>query len=241
MNLYLDIETIPTQDPETKVMLTADVGASRDDLLACLKAPGNYKDPVKIAEYIAAETAKIHAGFDAEVRDAIEKTSFDGGAGQIVCIGWAIEDEEPQSLRPMDLSAHAEGDMLSLWFSTMQAMFYGGTRPVVVGHNHIAFDLPFIWKRAIVHRARPPFWFPRDVKPWSDTVFDTMTQWYGPGARAGGSMEKLCRALGLDGKGDISGADVWPMVQAGRTDEVCTYCRGDVSRTREIYKRLTFA
>ena len=56
------------------------------------------------------------------------------------------------------------------------------------------------------------------------------------------SMDRLCKILGIPGKGDgPTGADVWPMVQAGRIDEVGEYCRQDVSRTREIHKRLTFA
>ena len=58
--------------------------------------------------------------------------------------------------------------------------------------------------------------------------------------RAGGSMDRLCRLLGIPGKGDISGADVWPMVKAGKLAEVAEYCRGDVERTRALYNRMTF-
>lgn len=55
-------------------------------------------------------------------------------------------------------------------------------------------------------------------------------------------MDRLCRVLGIPGKGDgPSGADVWPMVQAGKLDEVTAYCRADVERTRSLYQRLTFA
>ena len=34
--------------------------------------------------------------------------------------------------------------------------------------------------------------------------------------------------------------NVWPMVKAGKLDEVASYCRADVERTRAIYKRLMF-
>ena len=69
--------------------------------------------------------------------------------------------------------------------------------------------------------------------------FDTMIAWRGFGAKAGGSMDAVCKALGFDGKGDISGADVWPYIKAGRELEVADYCDDDVKRTREIFKRLT--
>jgi predicted PolB exonuclease-like 3'-5' exonuclease len=67
-----------------------------------------------------------------------------------------------------------------------------------------------------------------------------MVQWDSQ-QRAGGSMDRLCRLLGIPGKGDISGADVWPMVQSGRIQEVAKYCRDDVERTRAMHKRMTFA
>ena len=59
-------------------------------------------------------------------------------------------------------------------------------------------------------------------------------------------MDRLCRALGLPQKGDeigedIDGSKVWDFVQAGRLDDVATYCCGDVERVREVYNRLTFA
>jgi hypothetical protein len=41
MKIYLDIETIPTQRPEIQEHVKSNV-----------KAPGNYKDPAKIAAYI---------------------------------------------------------------------------------------------------------------------------------------------------------------------------------------------
>jgi hypothetical protein len=38
----------------------------------------------------------------------------------------------------------------------------------------------------------------------------------------------------------MTGADVWPAVQAGRLDEVAEYCRQDVRRVREIFQRMNF-
>jgi predicted PolB exonuclease-like 3'-5' exonuclease len=54
------------------------------------------------------------------------------------------------------------------------------------------------------------------------------------------SLDRLCKVLGLPGKDDMTGADVWPYVQAGRLDEVAEYCRQDVRRVREIFQRMNF-
>lgn len=221
--ITIDLETIPAQRDELRQMVAEGV-----------RPPGTLKKAESIAEWEATQRA-------AAVEQAVESTSFDGGLGQIVVIGWAVDDQAAQSVQVIDLTLQAEADMLAGFFVHMKRITAGtsGLRPVIVGHNVAGFDLPFLWKRAIVHGIRPPLWIPRDPKPWSDTVFDTMTQWAGTKDRI--SMDRLCRILGIDGKGDgPTGADVWPMVKAGKLDEVAAYCRADVERTRGIYKRLMF-
>jgi predicted PolB exonuclease-like 3'-5' exonuclease len=54
-----------------------------------------------------------------------------------------------------------------------------------------------------------------------------------------GSMERICKALGIPGKGDFDGsmvAETWPVDR----QKVIDYCKNDVIRTREMYKRMTF-
>jgi predicted PolB exonuclease-like 3'-5' exonuclease len=241
MNIIIDIETIPVQSPEHIAAIKAGMDEARDTALASVKAPGNYKDEAKIAEYIANAKAGILAEHDTAVVKAIERTSFDGGYGQIVCIAWAQDDGDTSALQVADLSLKSEAALLEVFFSDMRKL-YGthGTKPCLVGHNLNAFDIPFIWKRAMVHGIRPPLWFPRDPKPWAETTFDTMTAWSGVKDRI--SMDALCRILGIPGKGDgPTGADVWPMVQRGELDAVTAYCRDDVERTRALFKRMTFA
>ena len=54
-------------------------------------------------------------------------------------------------------------------------------------------------------------------------------------------MDRICRLMGIPGKGDFGGADVWPAVQRGEFETVERYCRDDVQRTRAMHKRMTFA
>lgn len=224
MNIYFDIETIPSQLP-----------GIREELSASVTAPATYKKPESIAQWLAENR-------EAEAEAAWLKTSFDGGVGQIVCIGWAVEDRPAVSLVCNDLSLADEADVLGEWFDRLKTAHSGnsGTRPVLIGHNHIAFDIPFVWKRAMVHGIKPPGWFPRNPKPWAESVIDTMLLW-DANQRSGGSMDRLCRLLGIPGKGDFGGADVWPAIQDGDFENVASYCRADVERTRAMFKRMTFA
>ena len=240
MNMYLDIETIPVQCPELITGLRADMKAELDESLASIRAPSNYKDEAKIAEFVNTAHSKMLAEHDARVEDAILKTSFDGGMGQICVIGWAIEDAEPFSYHVEDLTPAAERKMLQDFFCVLLDAWSPTDRLCLIGHNVIGFDIRFLWQRAMVLGVKPPMHcLPRDPKPWGDTAFDTMTAWAGLKDRV--SMDKLCRIFGIPGKGDMDGSKVWPLVAAGRIEEVAAYCKGDVSRARALHRRMTFA
>lgn len=217
-DIFFDIETIPSQLP-----------GILDEFKAAVTAPAQYKKADSIAEWLRENR-------DAEAERQWLNTSFDGGLGQICVIGVALGDDDPVSFAVSDLSTAAERQVLSDFFGVV-AMAGAGSR--VIGHNVIGFDMRFVWQRAMVLGVKPPFHFPRDPKPWGDQAFDTMTAWSGVKDRI--SMDRLCRIFGIEGKGDMDGSKVWPMVQEGRIAEVAEYCRGDVLRTRAMFKRMTFA
>ena len=108
---------------------------------------------------------------------------------------------------------------------------------VFVGHNLAAFDLPFLRKRCVVLGIKPPRYIPFSAKAWDKTIYDTMLQW---DAKNFVGMDKLCRILGIAGKGDMDGSKVWPAVRDGGIEKVAEYCKGDVERTRALFNRMTF-
>lgn len=217
-DIFFDIETIPSQLP-----------GILDEFKAAVTAPAQYKKADSIAEWLRENR-------DAEAERQWLNTSFDGGLGQICVIGVALGDDDPVSFAVSDLSTAAERQVLSDFFGVV-ALAGAGSR--VIGHNVIGFDLRFVWQRAMVLGVKPPFNFPRDPRPWGDQAFDTMTAWSGVKDRI--SMDRLCRIFGIDGKGDMDGSKVWPLVRDGRIADVAEYCRGDVLRTRALFKRMTFA
>lgn len=217
--LYLDIETLPTNDAN----IMAEIAAS-------VTPPGSYKKPETIAEW-ERETKP------ALVKEAIAKTSFSGAAGSVCCIGWAWNDAEPRSLQVEDDMNERDvlGSLSNVLTDTRPSGF---DRPVIVGHYVAGFDIRFLWQRAFVLGVQMPAWFPRDPKPWADGIHDTMAMW---GGKESISLDDLCRALGLPGKGNITGADVADLWQRGEREAVAAYCRGDVERVRAVHRKMMFA
>lgn len=230
MNIYLDIETIPSQNPDIRRQLETDAMAEK----ALIKAPANYKDEAKITEYIAAKSAEI----DADIENRWRKTALDGAYGQIVACAIACDDGRIESASDMN-----ERAMLD-WINNMMAgMTQGYQLPVFIGHNISGFDLKFIFQRMVINQIKPHKNIPFFAKPWDDCIFDTMVKWAGVGNRV--SLDKLCKVLNIDVKGseigeEIDGSKVWDFVKAGRLDDVEAYCAGDVARVRKIHKLMTF-
>lgn len=234
MNIYLDIETIPGQAP-----------AVREMIAETITPPANMSKPETIAKWWAEQS-------ETAIEEAWRKTSLDGAFGHIAVIGYAINDAEPVTIyHDLYGAPEVERDMLGTFFSAIaeagSRTLAGGTRsdttPTFIGHNVLDFDLRFIFQRAVMLGIRPPSCIPFDAKPWDKTVFDTMTAW--AGARNLVSLDKLCRAFGIDTKGseigeEIDGSNVWDFVREGRIADVARYCAGDVERVRQIHRRLTF-
>lgn len=112
---------------------------------------------------------------------------------------------------------------------------------VFCGHNIAGFDLPFLKARSIILAVKPPSVLIKamNAKPWDICIADTMLLW-NPDSQKRASMDKICKAFGIDGKDDFDGsmvAETWPV----DPQKVIDYCEDDVRRTRAMYKRMTFS
>lgn len=216
--LYLDIETIPLQDP-TRIAT----------FVNGIKAPGQYKKPEAIEKWIEENKA-----------DQIAKTSFNGGLGHICQICCVVDGEGPIEKEPFKLSLGQDTNnekSLLIRFSdyvTDAAIDY--TPPIIVGHNVNGFDIPFIWQRCMVLGVKLPPFFPKDPKPWDLDTFDTMLQW--AGHRGTVSLDNLAGYMGFYGKGDVDGSMVAQMWADGKHDEIAEYCMQDVLLTKKIHLKM---
>lgn len=210
--VYLDIETIPCQSPDFRVKARAGI-----------KPPGNIKKSESIKAWLDENA-------DTAADEAVAKTSFDPAHGHICTIGYAVENDPPTALHAD--TVEEEKRIIELFLGSLP----GVGLCQFIGHNVAAFDLRFILNRAIVLGVKLPSIFPRDIKPWSDTVFDTMIAWAGTRGTIG--LDRLAQALGLAGKGDFDGSMVAAAWSAGEHEKITTYCKQDVNTVRDIHHRF---
>jgi len=222
MKLFIDIETIPTQREDLRQLIE-------------VKAPGNYKKQESIDKW-------IEDNHETEFDKLWRKTGLDGSQGEIICISWATEDNKPKVVK-RDLGESEEVLLAEFFFELAKDLVDQNSdyliQPRWIGHNICDFDLRFIWHRCVVNNVKPRIHIPYDAKPWSNKVFDTLYEWKGNN-KAGGSLNKVCKILGILEKGDIDGSKVWDYVKEGKVDEVAEYCKDDVRRVQDLYKRMKF-
>ena len=213
-DIYIDIETIPNQSPEYHASVRAGI-----------KPPGTIKKPESIEAWMAENA-------DAVAAETIAKTSLDPATGHICCLGFAIGNGKAQYYEARKLED--ERHILGNFFAVLPDI--GLNR--FIGHYISGFDIRFILCRAVALGVQlpTPTMFPRDIKPWSQEIFDTMVAWSGAKDRI--SQDNLCRALGLPGKGSFDGSMVAEAWADGRYGEIARYCLHDVETVRAIHHRF---
>lgn len=199
----------------------------------------------RIAADVLEHNASLKKPHDADqvarlTDEAHRKTALDGAVGEIVVISAAIDDGPVCSWSREDWRLpQSEASLLRRFRDDMHDAL-DGRGAVVVGHNVVGFDRPFLRQRSLVLSTPLPRWMTAPIKPWEATDVDTMLMWTGGTPGKSISLDRLARALGLPGKtGDIDGAHVWDAVLAGHTLDVVAYCERDVDLTRRVFHRMS--
>ena len=186
MNVYLDIETLPADmDDAAKAALVAD------------KVPGNYKDPEKIAAWIAREADEVW-----------RRTALDWELARVLCVGVAIEDEDP-------LVIYSEDATPAVILDGFDAILAVLDRPTLIGHYVDSFDLQLLRMLAAEHNH--PLLTRIPSAKWSPRVIDTAARAAGSNPRGidHASLGKLCRKLRIPAKSDMDGSKVYDAWVAG--------------------------
>lgn len=166
--------------------------------------------------------------------DEIAKTSLSGLFGELVVMSFAVDDEEPVLIVRDITDPDGERAMLADFAVRMAPM-----KPAKVVAHNAEFDRNMIRQRSIVQSVDLPRIFSAvDVKPWESPWVCTMAMWTDD-RRGRVSLDALCLALGVHGKGGMDGSMVATMVRQGRLDEVAAYCAQDVRCVRAAYYRMT--
>lgn len=196
-------------------------------LLPDVEASKTIKDPAKIAADIAEKKSK-----------QIDKMGLDPLFGRVFCFAFA-NDEHKGGYTISELDDKHEREMIQ---KIMQVLGNDGMR--LVTFNGIGFDLPFVYKRAIILGVSPANFGAPPLSAWtkrysSDRHFDLMKLWccWESGSYIG--LDVLASVVLGCGKKEMDFAEFPELVKTeeGR-EKVYEYCLQDTRLTWELYKRL---
>ena len=226
MNVYIDVETIPSQQDWYRAELAHEAENAE------YRAPSNWKDPEKIA----AEVKRKKAEALAEVNEQWLKSALDGAYGEIVVICTKTNGHTRAMFQSEDTDERRLLETFCDWVETqLTREGLHRRKPHFIGHN-VQFDLKFLWKRLKVHNIQAPFPIPHNATPWSGEYGDTMYRW---DSTSKIKLTRLCQVLGVQVADGITGADVWPLWEAGEHEVVIDHCIADVERVVELWRKLS--
>lgn len=173
------------------------------------------------------------------VRDEyLRKGALTAEIGKIVCITVGKFDVDGN---PVLKSFYGDNEVKIL--SDFVNVVKGNPR-ILVGHNIIGFDLPYIRKRYFSNQLDNYLTFSQGndsgVKPWDleKSVVDTMNMWKGTGF-TNTSLDMLCYTLGIPSpKTKLQGNEVSNAYYNGKVDEIASYCEQDVLAVMNVILRL---
>lgn len=219
MNLFIDIETTPDlRDGALQRCIDA------------VEAPGQYKKPDSIAEWKKENAEAIG-------KNNWSRTALDPLSGGIYVIGYAIEDQAPQTLwrQPQE----PEGTFLAAALSSIAAQRdrYDNVRPAKwIGWNILNFDIPFLAKRCAILGVNPQLRIPIGNRYNNEKVLDLMQAW--SGFKDFNKQRDVAAAMGIALQDETDGKDLWEAVLRDGVSAAAKKCASDIDALRQIYNRM---
>ncbi len=242
----IDIETIPGQKPgefqrilEALPPVKAPSGATKAEMAREAGLFGEELEAMTKEDVVAFYEKFKSSDRTEEAMQVWKKQALDGAKGEIFCIGIKIDDDETVCLNRKSPDVEDERRLIETFNVFLQKIKLPKAATAgFVGHNIYGFDLPFLFKRHVLHGVAPYF----DLQPakYSGVFYDTMLKWCeGGNSRIG--LSSLCEILGIESsKNGIDGSQVFDMVCQGRHAEIFEYCKGDVEDVCKVFQKMTF-
>lgn len=156
---------------------------------------------------------------------------------KVACLSFLWIEDGNFILRSLSLDKMSESEILNTFLRAFTK------KPTLISWNGAGFDLPVLLYRMAHHKINAAALTDAGVQKYdylhrySEKHLDLMDKFtFG----AWGNKQKLdtiASLCGFAGKGDVDGSQVVPMVQAGKWQELTTYCESDVLNTWLIYLR----
>lgn len=227
--LFLDLETIPAGEKEQ-------VEYPPEPTLNDVKT-GNRKgdNAIIYAQERLPELIEAHKNecekFDFKNEEKYRKRAVYSTQCEIICLGYAFDDQPPQIISGTDKEiVKGFDDLLSQYGDKRHSITF-------VGHNIKEFDLKLFYHRAIKYQFKDLLFHLQMLS--KENIFDTMDEWSFLTYKELTSMNDILTYLGMEGKGDIDGSKVYDLYLAGELEKIYDYCMEDIEKTRKLYKAFT--
>lgn len=187
-----------------------------------VSAPANYKDPDKIAAYIA----------DAQ-KSQIERAALYPWTAKIVALGYIADSGREHVLLCRD-EAEEAANISRFW---KDAYFQDDDRFIrpLIGFNSRTYDLPVLLARSILLGvSAPALNLDRYRTPHTD-LMERLT-WYG--VVPARSLKWYAKRFGLTVEDQIGGKDIAALYAAGEWDAITAHCLSDIRLTKQLAERL---
>lgn len=222
--LAFDIETSPLEDEEIERIAPEFDPAS--------VKTGNLSDFKKIND-------KINLARESHLNGIKSKAALNAEYGKILAIGMLRVHGKYSKLdtTPEEILLHGknEGDIIQNFWDEADKMAILGL--LLVGHNIIGFDCPFLVRRSYCLGIKPPFsLMPQRGKYWGKPWFDTMGAWTLGGYQQMISLDRFSKHLGLDGKnGD---GKHFATLYRENKEEALDYLSNDLKLTMGVAQKI---
>lgn len=226
LKVFLDIETLP---PDETVLPSFEAKILPHILT---------KDALK--EYRLSK--QKHRELDKHFRSLALKGEY----GRVLCIGVILEKDGREWRKGVfgyDIEAeklHLDERKTLRGFWKMMRDDFNIQSDLIIGHNVMDFDLPFIYKRSRILGIKPSVTL-SFARYRNSPIYDTMKEWALWNFRERSiSLVHLAELLGVNmGKTEgIDGGRVYDEFIKGSHSLIAEYCLQDVTLTRAVYDKI---
>lgn len=171
-----------------------------------------------------------------------EQACFYPEFGKVICIsyGYYCNQENKWKVESIDDKNSSELNLLKEFTRIVNTKF---THHILAGFNIKKFDVPFLYRRMLVHKILPPIQFDTwDKKPWEINSLDLLRVWSELNTINGMcNFDLVCNLMGVESpkNGDVHGENVKENYFKGNIEEIVKYCRKDVQAS--IRLAMSFA
>ncbi len=175
------------------------------------------------------------------------ETALDGALGRIFCIGFVEQNREGQIITHGCFGWNESSQAFEMNEAKLLTEFWDYLKDfnqncdLIIGHNILGFDLPFIKKRSLVNGVYQSVDF-NLYRFQKNPIFDTMLNFdsWCYGKNNSTSLRKLAYAFGLDCPKEVLGElNVYNAFLAGKYKLLHDYCKADVKTTHLIWRKLS--